>query len=255
VDFPLPSAEIGIALPTVARHCLAAAALIALAACAAPPPRPIAETDPHEAQNRAMHEFNKAFDTALVRPASEIFGDGDNVVSDALRNAAGNLRTPRSVVNLVLQARLEAAVQQTLRFAVNSTVGLGGLFDPATAIGLASRQSDFGETLHVWGVAEGDYIELPIASASTGRDALGTVVDFVIDPVGWVLPDPWNWVGRGVNVASRVSERARFRDEIDSILYESADSYAQMRLLYLQSRRFELGQEAADDEIFDPYAE
>lgn len=202
-----------------------------------------------------MHEFNKGFDSAVVMPVSGLFGDGENMVSDALRNAAQNLRTPRSVVNLVLQARLADATEQTVRFALNSTVGIGGLFDPASAAGLERRTSNFGETLHVWGVPEGDFIELPIVSSSTARDAVGIAVDLIIDPVGWVLPDPWNWAARGINVVSRVSDRARFKRVIDSILYESADSYAQTRLLYLQNRRFELGQEAADDDFIDPYGD
>ncbi len=202
-----------------------------------------------------MHAFNKEFDRTVVAPVSGLFGDGENMVSDALRNASQNLRTPRSVINLVLQARLADAMEQTVRFALNSTVGIGGLFDPASAAGLERRSSNFGETLHVWGVPEGDFIELPIVSSSTARDAVGIAVDLIIDPVGWVLPDPWNWAARGVNVVSRVSDRARFKRVIDSILYESADSYAQTRLLYLQNRRFELGQEAADDDFIDPYGD
>jgi phospholipid-binding lipoprotein MlaA len=234
---------------------LAVVALMTVGACAAPPPRPIAETDPYEAQNRAMHAFNKSFDQAVTRPVSSFFGDGTNPVAEGISNAASNLRTPRSIVNLILQGRLPEATGQTVRFAINSTVGIGGLFDPATAMGLERTTTSFGDTLHVWGVPEGDFIELPVLSASTDRDAVGYVVDFVIDPVGWILPDPWNWAARGVNVVSGVVYRARFKRVIDSILYESSDSYAQSRLLYLQNRRFELGQEAAEDDFFDPYEE
>lgn len=237
------------------RRAAACVLVAALAACAAPPPEPIPANDPYEAQNRVMHDFNKGFDSGIVRPVSRVFGEGQGPVSDALSNAAANLRAPRSVVNMVLQARLADATHTTIRFAVNSTIGIGGLFDPATAIGLDRRTSNFGETLHRWGVPEGDFIELPLASSSTARDAVGIVVDAVIDPVGWVLPDPYNWVARGVNIVSRVSDRARFGKVIDSILYESADSYAQTRLLYLQNRRFELGQEASDDDFLDPYAD
>jgi phospholipid-binding lipoprotein MlaA len=244
-------------LPLIPRHALVLIAVVALVgACAAPPPVPIPQNDPHEAQNRAMHQFNKAFDSSLVRPVSMVFGKGaPGPIPAALDRAAKNLRQPRSAINMVLQGRAEDTVHTVLRFAINSTLGIGGIFDPATAMGLDRRTADFGQTLHVWGVAEGDFIELPVGSASTARDTLGIVVDFVIDPVGWVLPQPWNWVGRGINVVSRVSDRARFADLIDSILYESADSYAQSRLIYIQTRRFELGQEAGDDDFLDPYAD
>jgi phospholipid-binding lipoprotein MlaA len=244
-------------LPLVGRRLLAAGGLcLGLVACAAPPPQPIPLNDPHEAQNRRTHDFNKAFDSALVRPVAMVFGEGaPGPIPAALDRAAKNLRQPRSAINMALQGRIEDTVHTVLRFGINSTIGLAGIFDPATAMGLDRRTADFGQTLHVWGIPEGDFIELPIASASTARDTLGIVVDFVIDPVGWVLPEPWNWVGRGINVLSRVSDRARFARLIDSILYESADSYAQSRLIYLQNRRFELGQEADDDDFLDPYAD
>ncbi|MFN6978307.1 MAG: VacJ family lipoprotein [Gemmobacter sp.] len=231
-----------------------AGAALALAACAAPPPVSIPQNDPHEAQNRAVHEFNKAIDSAIVRPASMVFGEGaPGPISEAIDNAADNLRAPRSIINMVLQARFADAVHMTSRFAINSTVGIGGLFDPAGAMGLDERKTDFGVTLHTWGVGEGDFVELPLVSASTQRDTLGKVVDIVIDPVGWIFPNPYNWAARGLNIVSSVRDRARFARVIDSILYESADSYAQTRLLYLQNRRFELGQEASDDDFFDPY--
>lgn len=243
-------------LPLSRRRAAAAAVVVSLAACAAPPPLPIPENDPYEAQNRAMHQFNKGFDRGIVRPVSRIFGEGaPGPIPAAIDNAAKNLRQPRSAVNMVLQGRLEDTVHTVLRFAINTTVGLGGILDPASAMGLDRRTADFGQTLHVWGVPEGTFIELPIGSSSTARDAVGIVADFVLDPVGWVLPEPWNWVGRSVNVVSRISDRARFSRVIDSILYESADSYAQTRLLYLQNRRFELGQEANDADFLDPYEE
>lgn len=251
--FPLKIAEL-------AQFGRRAAALVAvalsIAACAAPPPQPIPLNDPFEQQNRAVHDFNKSFDSALVRPVAMIFGEGaPGPIPAALDRAAKNLRQPRSAINMVLQGRVEDTVHTVLRFAINSTIGIGGIFDPATAMGLDRRTADFGQTLHVWGVPEGDFIELPIASASTARDTVGIAVDFIIDPIGWVVPEPWNWVGRGINVLSRVSDRARFARLIDSILYESADSYAQSRLIYLQTRRFELGQEADDDDFLDPYAD
>jgi len=225
-----------------------------LSACAAPPPVPL--NDPYEVQNRRVHTFNKTFDTALLRPVSGVFGaGGGGVVSESLSNAAGNLRLPRAVANTLLQARFADAVHNTARFSINSTIGLLGLIDVAGAMGLDERPADFGQTLHAWGVGEGVYMELPLIGPTTERDTVGIIVDVLIDPVGIVLPAPESYYARGVNVVSKVGDRARFRDTIDSILYESADSYAQTRLLYLQNRRFQLGQETSDEEFFDPYAD
>lgn len=233
---------------------LLAAALLA-GACAAPAPSGI--NDPHEDANRRMHEFNRAVDLAVVRPLSGALSDGGEPgpLGTGLRNAARNLSMPAAVMNKTLQLRFEDAVHNTVRFALNTTIGLGGLFDPAGAIGLTARKTDFGETLHVWGLPEGNYLELPLLGPSTDRDLLGTVLDAVADPLGALLPSPERHWARAARIGSKLGDRARFSGTVDSILHESADSYAQARLMYLQKRRFELGQEPADDDFFDPYDE
>ncbi|MEM8592882.1 MAG: MlaA family lipoprotein, partial [Pseudomonadota bacterium] len=108
------------------------------------------------------------------------------------------------------------------------------------------QDTDFGETLHVWGVSEGDYLELPLLGPSTTRDFLGTVVDFLIDPLNPVIDSPESYYALGARGASGLNARNRFGDSIDSVLYESADSYAQARLIYLQNRRFELSRNAGE---------
>lgn len=230
----------------------ALAAVLLLVACAAPVPEAV--NDPFEADNRAIHRFNVAVDKAIISPVATAIGPGARgPVGEAVSNVAGNLSTPSAVVNKLLQGKVVDAVHNTVRFAVNSTVGLGGLFDPASAIGLERRKTDFGETLHVWGAPEGTYAELPILGPSTSRDTLGMMVDLVIDPLGYLLPSEWRNPARLVKYGSKLGDRARFSTSVDSILHESADSYAQTRLLYLQNRRFELGQEVADDDFIDPY--
>ncbi len=225
-----------------------------VAGCTAPSPSGV--NDPHEQANRRIHDFNREVDRAVVRPLSRVFGSGPaGPVAEGIGNLGDNLALPGKIANGVLQLRLHNAVHNTARLAINSTIGIGGLFNPASAMGLDERDTDFGETLHVWGVGEGAYMELPFVGPTTERDALGLVVDTVADPLGFVIAQPESWYARGVKIASRLGDRARFSDSVDSILYESADSYAQTRLLYLQNRRFELGQEASDDEFFDPYAD
>jgi len=229
--------------------------LLALAGCGKPEvSRGI--NDPYEAQNRAVHETNKNIDRTILRPLTSLGGGGEpGVVMRSVGNFAGNLSLPKSFVNDVLQANVDDAAHNFTRFLINSTFGIAGLFDPATAWGLAERGSDFGETLHVWGFAEGHYVELPLLGPSTKRDAIGKVVDLFTNPLTYVLPSPERY---GIHVAgavSKVSDRGQYGETIDAILYDSADSYTQMRLLYLENRRFQLNgeqtQELADD--YDDY--
>ncbi len=235
--------------------CAGLACAVTLAGCAAPT-APVGVNDPHEAENREMHAFNVAADTHVLKPVSRLFGKpGGGAAQQSVANFANNLDLPGDVVNDVLQLRLGKAVENTLRFAINTTVGVGGIFDPATAMGVSGKKTDFGETLHVWGVGEGHYLELPLLGPSTARDALGEVVDSVMNPIGFLLPKPESYVASFAKVASKFGDRARYSETVDSILYDSADGYAQARLLYLQNRRYELGQTAGEDDFEDPYAE
>ncbi len=232
---------------------LAMAAAAVLAGCTAPAP-PAEPYDPNEQDNRAIHAFNKSVDQAFVGPAANTYG---SILPEPVRagvsNFAANLDTPGDVVNSVLQGRIGPAAENTLRFAINTTVGLGGLFDPARALGVNGRPTDFGETLHTWGAGEGAYAELPFLGPSTSRDTAGKLADLALNPLRLVLPTAEANVATAVGAASTLGDRYRFGDTIDSILYESADSYAQARLLYLQNRRFELGQTVSEDDFFDPY--
>ena len=228
---------------------------LALVACTPNPGLAPGEVfDPNEAQNRKSHEFNKSVDRALIRPVGKSYS---NVMPDDIETALGrftnNLSIPGSVVNNVLQLNMRGGTEDLYRFAVNSTLGLGGFFDPATELKMpAATDADFGQTLHVWGVPEGAYLELPLVGPSTERALAGRVVDLFTNPLGYVFPDPEAYYVAGVKGLSRVGKRGRYADTIDSILYDSADSYAQTRSLYLQKRRFELG-EAGGDAYLDPY--
>lgn len=233
--------------------------LAALAGCAAPPPEPT-PWDPLEPANRGIHVFNTGLDRFLLRPASKGYGTIlPAPVRQGVSNVAANLDLPGDVANGLLQGDPESVVQNSFRFVVNTTVGLGGIWDPAGKIGLTHDQTDFGETLHVWGFGEGPYVEMPAFGPSTLRDGVGTVVDLAFNPLGSVLEYPEKDYATAAKLGSKVGDRYRYGSTIDSILYESADSYAQARLLYLQNRRFELGQTAegaaGDDSFIDPYEE
>jgi len=216
--------------------------------------------DPYEAQNRKVHEFNIALDKSIVRPVAQGYG---HAVPEPARigfsNFAGNLALPGMVLNDLLQVRLEDALFNSARFLFNSTIGLAGVFDPASTIGVTERSTDFGATLHRWGVGEGHYVELPLFGPSTERDTIGMIVNAVISPIN-LLNSTQRDVAAASELTATVGKRYQFTDTIDSVLYDSADSYAQARLLYLQSRRHELGDvgdytNPNSDPYEDPYAQ
>jgi len=261
VKIPLNSAS---KVPKKPRNVRLAAASVALALLVSCGPAPVAQgiNDPSEARNRSVHGFNLAIDRAIVEPGAKGYGAAlPKPVQRGLSNVADTLELPSNIANNLLQLRLGKAGQNTLRLAFNLTFGLGGVVDASTAFGVPEAKTDFGETLHIWGVPEGQYVVLPVLGPSTGRDAAGVVVDAFLDPVGAFLPVREGNIATGIRIAGRLGDRDRFSDTIDSILYESADGYAQQRLLYLQKRRFELGQADAagtgdagqDAGFIDPY--
>ena len=229
-----------------------AASIIGLSACS-PHMLTTEIHDPYETANRQTHAFNKKVDKALIRPAaigySRVMNDS---IETMISNMANNLSVPSHIVNDLLQGELISAVQNTAKFSINSTLGLAGIATPAADFGIDGGRSDFGQTLHVWGVGEGAFVELPLLGASTGRDALGTVVDYVLNPVGRLATAQQQAIATSTRVGSILSRRGQFAGTVDSVLYESADSYAQMRSIFLQRRRFELGGQQ-EDAYFDPY--
>ena len=227
---------------------------VACSACA-PAPDGVTVHDPYEGLNRQVHSFNKSVDEQVFGQLSN--GDGPGVnpeYTQPVVNFADNVGLPGMVLNGVLQGDVGGAGTNMMRFVINSTVGVLGLFDPAGAIGLAEEETDFGETLAVWGAPEGAYLELPILGPSTERAFAGRIVDIFIDPlksVGTPIQNDYATIGK---IAGRVVKRDQYGDTIDSVLRDSADSYAQQRLIYLQNRRFELGTTPESDSV-DPYAD
>ena len=133
--------------------------------------------DPLEPLNRNMLFVNGAFDRGVVRPVASGYA---RVVPAPIRAGIGNfldnLREPRTAINQLLQGRPGLAVADTARFLINSTLGIGGLFDPAAQMGLVHHREDFGQSFAVWGVEPGPYLMIPFAGSSNVRDAIGMVV-------------------------------------------------------------------------------
>lgn len=198
--------------------------------------------DPYEEDNRNVHETNLALDKGLVKPISTAYGKAvPEVARQGLSNVSDTLGLPGVVVNDVLQLQFGDALHNTARFAFNATLGLGGLLDAASDGNLEERDTDFGETLHVWGVKEGAFVMLPLYGPSTTRDTVGLIVDIALDPLGNALTPAASSAKTGLKVADLANTRYTYSDIYESVVYDSADGYAQLRLSYLDRRRFELG--------------
>lgn len=231
-------------------------AAVLLAGCAHPP-QEAGINDPLEPANRAVHSFNKGLDKIAVRPLSMAYG---TIVPEparlAVSNVADTLSLPGTIANDLLQADIGAAGTNTLRLGLNLTFGLAGTIDFASAAGMPETDNDFGKTLAVLGVGEGPYVELPGFGPSTMRDAFGRGVDIALNPVGHWLKGNDGDAAFGAEVLNKLNDRYTYSETFDGVLYDSADSYAQLRLAYLQNRRFELGQSgvaSSTDDFIDPY--
>lgn len=250
--------EFGVMRHTFFSHSIRLAVVVAgftLGACTTQDLGPDSIHDPLEPANRAIHQVNKGLDTVVLRPASLVYAAVlPDPVEDMVSNAASNLGEPSDALNHLLQGDVESVLVAVGRFGVNSTLGIAGLFDPATGLGMAARPTDFGETLAQWGVGEGPYLELPVFGPSTTRDAFGRVVDTLSDPVGLVANSQQADYILVTRVLDTVDQRHRYSFLVDGVLYESADSYTAARIAYLQNRRAGLKGEVDEADIEDPFA-
>lgn len=143
--------------------------------------------DPLEPLNRKILFVNGAFDRVVVRPVASGYARAvPGPIRAGIGNFLDNLREPRTVINQLLQGRPGLAVADTSRFLINSTLGIGGLFDPAARMGLPRHREDFGQTFAVWGIESGPYLMIPFVGSSNVRDAIGTVVGFGAMPQTYI---------------------------------------------------------------------
>jgi phospholipid-binding lipoprotein MlaA len=204
--------------------------------------------DPGEPTNRAIFQFNQGFDKGVLKPITKGYRAAvPDPLRDRIRDFLANLREPWTFVNDVLQFEFGRAGITLGRFCVNSTMGMLGIIDLATAAGLEGHTEDFGQTLAVWGVGEGPFVTLPFFGPSNPRDTVGLIVDTLADPFGmWLggwVPDEAMWAKTGV---SAVDKREKYLDPLDEIERTSLDYYASLRSLYRQRRAEEVrnGQKA-----------
>ena len=200
--------------------------------------------DCFETVNRGIFAFNQAIDGIVFKPLAKGYLHLPSPIRTGTSNFVGNLSTLLTIPNNVLQGDLGIAGKNTLRFIVNSTVGIIGIFDPASAIGLNSyEKEDFGQTLGSWGVGEGCYVVLPVLGPSTARDALGSLGNYMGGDAWYnvtvkndtrYFSDFDYYASKG---AGGVDFRAKNFDDINNLEENSIDFYASVKSLYLQDRR------------------
>ena len=185
-----------------------------------------------------MFEFNQAIDSIILKPAAELYVFVLPVEArHRIANILKNLGEPLNLVNNLAQGKFERAGSTLTRFAINSTIGVGGIFDAATYWGYERTPEDFGQTLASWGLGEGPFLMLPLLGPSNPRDAVGFGVDLVADPMGFLLTDE---AGLARSITSGISQRAAYLDELESVESTSVDFYAALRELYRQYRATEI---------------
>jgi phospholipid-binding lipoprotein MlaA len=227
-----------------------------LGGCATPPPASDTDAvadynetnDPFEPTNRAIYSFDNALDTVLLKPAAEAYRFLlPQPVRNGVHNVLSNLSTPVQLGNDILEAKPRRAGDTTMRFLINTTVGVVGVFDVAKQWGYPNHDTDFGVTLALWGVPEGPFLYLPVFGPSDPRDGIGMGVDAAMDPFTWVgqgtVVRVLDWSRYGI---SALDERERHLDDIESTKKTALDPYATFRSLYRQHRR-SLIEKARDD--------
>jgi phospholipid-binding lipoprotein MlaA len=218
------------------------AAEFAAAAAAAP-----GYPDPLERFNRGALRFNQQLDRFLIDPLTRVY---TFVVPEpgrrAVRRFFANLAAPGILANDLLQFEVADAVCTTTRFAFNTVVGVGGLFDPATFIGWEGHDADFGQTLAVYGVPSGPYLVIPAFGPTTARDAAGAVVGMMFRPTTYLL-GPGDQLlygsiyGGGVGIVAREEHG----DELRRLEESSVDFYAALRNAFYQTRTAQIWERQA----------
>ncbi|MFK0570693.1 VacJ family lipoprotein [Endozoicomonas sp.] len=204
---------------------------------------PISYDDPLERWNRKVFKFNDTVDTYALKPVAKTYNYvTPNPVQTLVSNFFSNLGEFRNITSAGIQLKGQDALVSSERLLINSTAGILGLIDVATAMGLDKRYSDFGLAFAHWGAPSGPYLVLPMFGPGTVRSGAGLVPDALTNPVTWHKPERDRWIVGGIDI---INSRARLLDAEELIL---GDRYTFIRDTYLQRREYLItGQQPEDD--------
>lgn len=202
--------------------------------------------DPWEKLNRKSHAFNEFADKIAAKPVAKGYSKvTPGFFKKRISNFFTNLSNVNTMVNNFFQGKIKAAASDFGRLLTNTTLGLGGLFDPATAMGLAQHHEDWGQTFATWGMGSGPYLVVPVLGPNTVRSSFGRVFDTVFDPLAWFNPERDRYalvVLRGVNDREGLLA-------LEKMIF--GDKYVFFRDAYLQRREYLIH----DGEVEDPFGD
>lgn len=210
---------------------------LAVAGCASAPGR-TTNRESIEGFNRGVYKFNDTIDRAALKPVAKGYRKvTPQFIRTGVGNVLSNLEYPGTFINQFLQGKVLLGVKDTGRFLINSTLGVAGIFDVATPLGLEKNDEDFGQTMAVWGVPSGPFLNLPLFGPSSMRDAPSRVVDWFTTPLQYTdLPWEAEWSVRIINPIHTRSELL----PLDETLKRTYDPYTFIRDAWVQQREFNI---------------
>ena len=193
--------------------------------------------DPWEGFNRKVYGFNKAIDTAIAKPLAKGYkAITPDFVETGVSNVFDNIRDIPNFINNLLQGKGKDSLSDLSRFVINSTLGIAGLWDPASSMGLVKHDEDFGQTLAYWGVPDGPYLMLPILGPSTVRDTSALPVDSQLNPINYIDDRTTKYSLLLMDLIDKRASLLSFEDQLEA----AVDEYSFVRDVYLQNRRFKV---------------
>jgi len=193
------------------------------------------EYDPWEPFNERMFELNRRLDRYFLKPAAKVY---NKIMPEPFQvlisNGFDNIRFVKRAANSMLQGKWNGAGREVARFLINSTLGIGGLFDAAKYWDIQKSREDFGQTLAVWGSGPGPYLVMPFLEPLTVRDGIGKAVDGAMDPLSYVLP--FLWTGVGMSAGDLLNDRSLNLDLFQGFEESVIDMYSAVRNGYLRRR-------------------
>ncbi len=234
----------------VIKHFLPIFALIFLLGCSYQNELINDPVDPLEIRNRSIYAFNENLDAVILEPAADGYDYiTPNFLQKGFNNFFDNINYPVTIINQLLQGNIGGSLQDTLRFTINSSIGLLGLFDPASSMGLPEHDEDFGQTLAVWGIEEGPYLMLPFFGPKTLRSLAGDLTDVLFNPLLNIDDTNLKMKANIINILQDRSDLSTFEEELDN----SFDPYQYIKDSYIQNRKYKIynGDIAEDDEELD----